>query len=58
MVSAEEMAKEEGELKVADAMTKEAKEQQAAAKAELALAEQILEEHTIRAPFDGVVIKR
>ena len=35
MVSAEDMAKDEGELKVADAMTKEAKEQQAAARAEL-----------------------
>ena len=57
MVSAEDMAKDEGELKVADAMTKEAEEQQAAAKAELKLAEQILEEHTIRSPFDGVVIK-
>ena len=52
------MAKDEGELKVADAMTKEAMEQQAAARAELKLAEQILEEHTIRSPFDGVVIKR
>jgi RND family efflux transporter MFP subunit len=58
MVSAEDMAKDEGELKVADAMTKEAEEQRAAARAELKLAEQILEEHTIRAPFDGVVIKR
>jgi RND family efflux transporter MFP subunit len=57
MVSAEDMAKDEGELKVADAMTKEALEQQAAARAELRLAEQILEEHTIRSPFDGVVIK-
>jgi RND family efflux transporter MFP subunit len=57
MVSAEDMAKDEGELKVADAMTKEAVEQSNTAKAELALAEQILEEHTIRSPFDGIVIK-
>ena len=58
MVSAEDVAKDEGELKVAEAMTKEAEEQQAVAKAELDLAEQILKEHTILAPFDGVVIKR
>jgi RND family efflux transporter MFP subunit len=58
MVSAEEVAKAEGELKVADAQIKEATENQAVAKAELALAEQILKEHTIVAPFDGVVIKR
>jgi RND family efflux transporter MFP subunit len=57
MVSSEEVAKAEGDLEVADAMTKEALEQQAAAKAELALAEQILEEHTIRSPFPGIVIK-
>ncbi len=58
LVSAEDVAKDEGELKVADAQTKEALENQAAAKAELALAQEILKEHTIIAPFDGVVIKR
>lgn len=58
MVSAEDMAKAEGELKVADAQIQEATENQAVAKAELALAQQILKEHTIVAPFDGVVIKR
>ncbi len=58
MVSAEDMAKAEGELKVADAQIQEATENQAAAKAELAVAQQILKEHTIVAPFDGVVIKR
>jgi multidrug efflux pump subunit AcrA (membrane-fusion protein) len=58
MVSAEDMAKAEGDVKVADAQIKEAKENQAAAKAELALAEQILKEHTIVAPFDGIVIER
>ena len=58
MVSAEDVAKDEGELKVADAQTKEAMENQHAAQAELALAREILKEHTIVAPFDGVVIKR
>ena len=58
MVSAEDMAKAEGELKVADAQILEATENQLAAKAELALAQQIFDEHTILAPFDGVVIKR
>src|SRR5205085_559690 len=58
MVSSEEVAKAEGDLEVAAAMTKEAEEQREAARAELKLAEQILEEHTIRAPFDGIVIKR
>lgn len=58
MVSAEEVAKAEGELKVADAMIKEATEQIAVNKAELDLAKQILKEHTIVAPFDGIIIKR
>jgi RND family efflux transporter MFP subunit len=58
MVSAEDVAKDEGELKVADAQTKEAMENQHAAQAELALAREVLKEHTIVAPFDGVVIKR
>jgi RND family efflux transporter MFP subunit len=57
MVSSEEVAKAEGDLEVADAMTKEAMEQREAARAELKLAEQILEEHTIRSPFEGIVIK-
>ena len=57
MVSAEDVAKAEGEFKVAVAQTKEAEEQQAVAKAELDLAEQALKEHTIVSPFDGVVIK-
>src|SRR5262249_24539485 len=58
MVSAEDVAQAEGELKVAEAQIHEAKEQQAVAKAELALAQQVLREHTIVAPFDGVVIRR
>jgi RND family efflux transporter MFP subunit len=58
MVSAEDVAKAEGELKVATAMIKEADENQNIAKAERDLAQQTYEEHTIRAPFDGIVIKR
>jgi len=58
MVSAEDVAKAHGELKVASAMIKEAVENQAIAQAEYDLALQALEEHTIRAPFDGIVIKR
>ena len=57
LVSAEDVAKAEGELKVAKAQTKEAVEQQAVAKAEFAIADQALKEHTIVAPFDGVIIK-
>ena len=53
MVSAEDVAKAEGELKVAEAQIHEAKEQKAVAKAELDLAKQTLKEHTIVAPFDG-----
>jgi RND family efflux transporter MFP subunit len=58
MVSAEEVAKAEGELKLAQAQIKEAKEQVEVAKAELNLSKQILKEHTIVSPFDGIVIKR
>jgi RND family efflux transporter MFP subunit len=57
MVSKEEMAKAEGELKVADAQILEATENQKVAQAELALAREVLKQHTIVAPFDGVVIK-
>jgi RND family efflux transporter MFP subunit len=58
MVSAEDVAKDEGELKVAEAQLVEATENTAIAKAELELAEETLRQHTIRAPFDGVVIER
>jgi multidrug efflux pump subunit AcrA (membrane-fusion protein) len=57
MVSKEDSAKHEGDLKVADAQRQEAEENQKVAKAELALAEQVLLEHTIVSPYDGVVIK-
>jgi len=58
LVSQEEMTKSEGEYKVAVAQMKEAEEQIAINQAELALAEQMLREHTIVAPFAGIVIKR
>jgi RND family efflux transporter MFP subunit len=58
MVSAEDVAKAEGDLKVAEAQIKEALETRGIAEAELSLAEQTLDEHTIRAPFDGIVLKR
>ena len=58
MVSAEDVAKAEGELKVADAQLQEAVENRGIAKAELDLAEQTSMEHTIVAPFDGIIIKR
>ncbi|MGP0069950.1 MAG: efflux RND transporter periplasmic adaptor subunit [Isosphaeraceae bacterium] len=58
MVSAEDVAKNEGELKAASAMLKEAIENRGIARAEYDLANQTLEEHIIRAPFDGIVIKR
>ena len=57
-VSFEEMKQAEAELKVADAMTVEADEQTSADRVELELAKQTLLEHTIIAPFDGIVIER
>jgi RND family efflux transporter MFP subunit len=58
MVSAEDVAKAEGELKVADAQILEALENRGIAEAELALARRTLVEHTIVAPFDGIVLSR
>ena len=58
MVSAEDVAKAEGELKVATAMIREAEENQGIAQAEHAVARQTYDEHTIVAPFDGIVIRR
>lgn len=58
MVSQEEMTKSEGELKVAEAQLKEAQEQDAINEAELVMAIQMLKEHTIFAPFGGMIIKR
>jgi RND family efflux transporter MFP subunit len=56
-VSAEEMAKAEAELKVANASKIEATERVKLDQAELALARRALDEHTIRAPFDGIIIE-
>jgi RND family efflux transporter MFP subunit len=58
LVSAEEVAEHEGEMRVADAARKEADENHEIAKAELDLAVQTMKEHTIVAPFDGIIIKR
>jgi RND family efflux transporter MFP subunit len=57
-VSYEEQAKAEAELKVAQAMTVEADEQTRTDAVELELAQRTLEEHIIKAPFDGIVIDR
>lgn len=57
LVSAEEMNKAEAELKVAEALIVEADENQKLARAELAIADQTVQEHFITAPFDGVVIE-
>jgi RND family efflux transporter MFP subunit len=58
MVSAEDVAKAEGDLKVAEAQIQEALENRGIAEAELALARRTLVEHTIVAPFDGIVLSR
>ncbi len=58
MVSAEDVAKALGEYKAAKAMEREAEENRKIAQAELDLAKQTLDEHTIKAPFDGLVTKR
>jgi RND family efflux transporter MFP subunit len=58
MVSVEEQRKAEAELKVAGAMIEEAIEKRKIDQADLDLAKQALDEHTIVAPFDGIVIER
>lgn len=58
MVSREEMQKNEAEVKVAHALYQEALEKLELDKAELALAKRARDEHTILAPFDGVVLER
>jgi RND family efflux transporter MFP subunit len=58
MVSIEEQRKAEAEVKVADAMAREAVEQRELNKAEMSLAVQAVKEHTIVAPFDGIVYER
>jgi len=58
MVSDEDVAKAEGELKVAEAQLHEARENRGFAEADLSSAKRVLVEHTIVAPFDGIVLKR
>ena len=55
-VSAEDVAKAEGELKVAEAAIQEADENIGIAGAELNLAKRTLVEHMIVAPFTGIVL--
>ncbi len=57
MVAAEEVAKHLGEYKVALASSQEAAEKHAIDRSDLDLAQQALDEHTIRAPYDGVITK-
>jgi multidrug resistance efflux pump len=57
-VPREEQMKSLAELAVAKALEIEANENLDLARAEAALAEQQLEEHTIRAPFPGVIVER
>jgi RND family efflux transporter MFP subunit len=56
--SQSEVEKAEAELMVADAQVIEAKENQVVAKAEHDIAKEVVEEHTIRAPFTGLVTDR
>jgi RND family efflux transporter MFP subunit len=58
VISGEDAQKAEAELKLAEALNLEAEEKRRLDKAELDLAEQALKEHTIVAPFDGIVIER
>jgi RND family efflux transporter MFP subunit len=57
-VSREEVEKAEAEVKVSAALILEAEENQKLAQAELDLANQQLQEHTITAPFDGIIMER
>jgi RND family efflux transporter MFP subunit len=56
--SQSEIEKGEAEVKVALAQIQEAKDNQNLAKAELDIATQLLKEHTIEAPFDGIIIEQ
>jgi RND family efflux transporter MFP subunit len=58
LVSREEQEKAEAEVNVATAMIHEAIEKRALDKAELELAKETEAEHTIRAPFGGIVVDR
>jgi RND family efflux transporter MFP subunit len=58
IVPKEDQEKAEAEVMVASAMIKEAEENQNLSRAELELAKNNVDEHTITAPFPGVIIKR
>jgi RND family efflux transporter MFP subunit len=58
MVSLEEMRKSEAEVKVAEEMKNEAVEKRKMDQAELNLAIRMRDEHTITAPFSGIVLER
>jgi RND family efflux transporter MFP subunit len=57
LVPKEDVEKAYAELEMSLGMIKEAQEQQELAKAELDLAKNQLDEHTIKAPFGGVILK-
>ncbi len=57
LVPLEDVEKAQAELKVSIAMIKEAQEQLSLARAEADLARNQVDEHTIKAPFSGVIIK-
>lgn len=56
-VSREQVDKQVADTKFAAAIIQEAKENQAVNQAEAAIAKQILEEHKIKAPIDGMIIE-
>lgn len=57
-VSKDEIDKAVAEVKVAEALIKSAEEKQQIDNAEYNLAEQALEDHSLKAPFAGIVIER
>jgi RND family efflux transporter MFP subunit len=57
LVPQEDIDKANAELRVSNAMIKEATENQALAHAEYELAKNNFDEHTVKAPFDGVIMK-
>jgi RND family efflux transporter MFP subunit len=57
LVPQEDIDKANAELNVSNAMIKEAKENQALAKSEYDLAVNNLDEHSVKAPFNGVIMK-
>lgn len=56
--SQEDIEKAEAEVMVSEAMIHEAREKQTEAQIELGIAQESLEEHTIKAPFSGVIIEQ